>query len=106
MSVQSSLVMHPINAYGSDQQKEKYLPHLATGNWVGCFGLTEPDHGSDPGGMRTEHIEWTAVIVWLDQKCGSRTHPSRMFLLSGPKTRRRDPRIQIFDRGMEGLSTP
>ena len=53
MSVQSSLVMHPFYAYGSEQQKEKYLPHLATGNWVGCFGLTEPDHGSDPGGMKT-----------------------------------------------------
>jgi len=53
MSVQSSLVMHPINAYGSDEQRRKYLPKLATGEWVGCFGLTEPDAGSDPGGMRT-----------------------------------------------------
>ncbi|NWM98543.1 acyl-CoA dehydrogenase family protein, partial [Escherichia coli] len=53
MSVQSSLVMHPINAYGTEAQKRKYLPRLATGEWVGCFGLTEPDAGSDPGGMRT-----------------------------------------------------
>jgi len=53
MSVQSSLVMHPINAYGTEEQKQKYLPKLATGEWVGCFGLTEPDHGSDPGGMKT-----------------------------------------------------
>ncbi len=53
MSVQSSLVMHPINAYGSEAQREKYLPKLATGEWVGCFGLTEPDHGSDPGSMIT-----------------------------------------------------
>ena len=53
MSVQSSLVMHPINAYGTEAQKRKYLPKLATGEWVGCFGLTEPDAGSDPGGMRT-----------------------------------------------------
>jgi glutaryl-CoA dehydrogenase len=53
MSVQSSLVMHPIHAYGSEAQREKYLPRLATGEWVGCFGLTEPDHGSDPGGMVT-----------------------------------------------------
>ena len=53
MSVQSSLVMHPINEYGSDQQREKYLPKLATGEWVGCFGLTEPNHGSDPGSMIT-----------------------------------------------------
>jgi len=53
MSVQSSLVMHPIHAYGSEAQRRKYLPRLATGEWVGCFGLTEPDAGSDPGGMRT-----------------------------------------------------
>ncbi len=53
MSVQSSLVMYPIHAFGSEAQREKYLPKLATGEWVGCFGLTEPDHGSDPGGMST-----------------------------------------------------
>ena len=53
MSVQSSLVMYPIYAYGSEEQRQKYLPKLATGEWVGCFGLTEPDAGSDPGGMRT-----------------------------------------------------
>ncbi|MCB1886139.1 MAG: acyl-CoA dehydrogenase family protein, partial [Rhodocyclaceae bacterium] len=51
MSVQSSLVMVPIHTFGSEEQKQKYLPKLATGEWVGCFGLTEPDHGSDPGGM-------------------------------------------------------
>ena len=53
MSVQTSLVMFPIHAYGSEEQKERYLPGLATAEWVGCFGLTEPDHGSDPGGMAT-----------------------------------------------------
>ena len=53
MSVQSSLVMHPINAYGSEEQKMKFLPKLASGEYVGCFGLTEPDHGSDPGSMVT-----------------------------------------------------
>ena len=53
ISVQSSLVMHPINAYGSEAQKQKYLPKLATGEWVGCFGLTEPNHGSDPASMIT-----------------------------------------------------
>ena len=53
MSVQSSLVMYPIYAYGTEAQRKKYLPKLATGEWVGCFGLTEPDAGSDPGGMRT-----------------------------------------------------
>ena len=54
MSVQSSLVMHPINAYGTEDQREKYLPRLATGEIVGCFGLTEPNHGSDPAGMETK----------------------------------------------------
>src|SRR5690606_12481326 len=53
MSVQSSLVMHPIYEYGSEEQRQKYLPKLASGEWVGCFGLTEPDHGSDPGSMAT-----------------------------------------------------
>jgi glutaryl-CoA dehydrogenase len=53
MSVQSSLVMHPIHAYGSEAQRQKYLPKLATGEWVGCFGLTEPNHGSDPGSMES-----------------------------------------------------
>ena len=53
MSVQSSLVMHPIHAYGTEEQRLKYLPKLATGEWIGCFGLTEPDVGSDPGGMKT-----------------------------------------------------
>ena len=57
MSVQSSLVMHPINAYGTEEQRRKYLPKLATGEWVGCFGLTEPDAGSDPGSMRTRAAE-------------------------------------------------
>src|SRR5260370_4430970 len=56
MSVQSSLVMHPIYAYGTEEQRMKYLPNLATGEWVGCFGLTEPDHGSDPGGMKTRAV--------------------------------------------------
>lgn len=56
MSVQSSLVMHPINAFGTEDQKVKYLPKLATGEWIGCFGLTEPDHGSDPGSMVTTAV--------------------------------------------------
>src|SRR5262249_1232382 len=57
MSVQSSLVMHPIHAFGSEAQRRKYLPKLATGEWVGCFGLTEPNHGSDPGGMVTRAVK-------------------------------------------------
>jgi glutaryl-CoA dehydrogenase len=61
MSVQSSLVMHPIYAYGTEEQRERYLPKLATGEWVGCFGLTEPDHGSDPGSMKTRAEKPTAA---------------------------------------------
>ena len=60
-SVQSSLVMHPIYAYGDENQRKKYLPKLATGEWVGCFGLTEPDAGSDPGGMNTRGKPPTAT---------------------------------------------
>merc|ERR1712176_201248 len=57
LSVQSSLVMHPINLFGSDEQKERFLPRLATGELVGCFGLTEPNHGSDPGSMETKAVK-------------------------------------------------
>jgi alkylation response protein AidB-like acyl-CoA dehydrogenase len=63
MSVQSSLVMHPIHAYGSEAQRQKYLPRLATGEWVGCFGLTEPNHGSDPASMLTRAGRWTAATA-------------------------------------------
>ncbi len=71
MSVQSSLVMHPIHAYGTEAQRERYLPKLATGEWVGCFGLTEPDHGSDPGSMvtRAERVDGGFVLngakMWI-----------------------------------------
>ena len=72
MSVQSSLVMHPINAYGSEEQRMKYLPKLATGEWVGCFGLTEPDHGSDPGGMKTRAVTRAGRLQALAApRCGS-----------------------------------
>ncbi|XP_039370639.1 glutaryl-CoA dehydrogenase, mitochondrial, partial [Mauremys reevesii] len=108
LSVQSSLVMHPINAYGTEQQKQKYLPRLATGELLGCFGLTEPNHGSDPGGMETR----------------ARYHPaSKTYTLSGSKTWItnspladlcvvwavcEDGRIRGFllERGLKGLSTP
>ena len=66
MSVQSSLVMHPINAYGTEEQREKYLPRLATGDLVGCFGLTEPNHGSDPAGMETRAKVSLLLIVLRD----------------------------------------
>ena len=77
MSVQSSLVMHPINEYGTEEQRQRYLPKLASGEWVGCFGLTEPDHGSDPGGMKTVAVDAARQLraQWLedlDYKCANR----------------------------------
>ena len=75
MSVQSSLVMYPIYAYGSDEQRRKYLPKLLTGEWIGCFGLTEPDHGSDPGGMETRATKADG---------GWRLHGSKMWITNSP----------------------
>ena len=106
MSVQSSLVMHPINAYGSDQQKEKYLPHLATGNWVGCFGLTEPDHGSDPGSMRTRAHRVDSGYRLVGSKMWITNSPIADVLIVWAKDDESAIRGFILDRGMEGLSTP
>ena len=106
MSVQSSLVMHPINAYGSDQQKEKYLPHLATGNWVGCFGLTEPDHGSDPGSMRTRAHRVDSGYRLVGSKMWITNSPIADVLIVWAKNDEGTIRGFILDRGMEGLSTP
>ena len=75
MSVQSSLVMYPIYAYGSDEQRRKYLPKLLSGEWIGCFGLTEPDHGSDPGGMETRATKVDG---------GWRLHGSKMWITNSP----------------------
>ena len=105
MSVQSSLVMHPIFAYGGDSQKRKYLPKLATGEWIGCFGLTEPDHGSDPGGMKSRAVkvnggyELTGTKMWI-------THsPIADVFVVWAKL---DGVIRgfVIERGQEGLSTP
>ena len=106
MSVQSSLVMHPINAYGSDQQKEKYLPHLATGNWVGCFGLTEPDHGSDPGSMRTRAHRVDSGYRLVGSKMWITNSPIADVLIVWAKDDEGTIRGFILDREMEGLSTP
>ncbi len=106
MSVQSSLVMHPINAYGSEQQKEKYLPHLATGNWVGCFGLTEPDHGSDPGRMRTRAHRVDGGYRLVGAKMWITNSPIADVLIVWAKDDEGAIRGFILDRGMEGLSTP
>ncbi len=87
MSVQSSLVMHPIYAYGDETQRKKYLPKLATGEWVGCFGLTEPDFGSDPGGMATRARKVDGGCAALAaRRCGSPTARSPTCSWSGPRT--------------------
>ena len=106
MSVQSSLVMYPINAYGSDQQKEKYLPHLASGDWVGCFGLTEPDHGSDPGSMRTRAHRVDSGYRLVGSKMWITNSPIADVFIVWAKDDEGAIRGFILDRGMEGLSTP
>ena len=86
MSVQSSLVMYPIYAYGNEAQREKYLPKLATGEWIGCFGLTEPDHGSDPGSMvtRARSVDG-GYSISRRQRCGLATAPLPTCLWCGPR---------------------
>ena len=105
MSVQSSLVMHPIYSYGNEAQREKYLPKLATGEWVGCFGLTEPDHGSDPGSMvtRAEKIEGGYLL-----------NGAKMWITNSPIAdvavvwAKLEGKIRgfIVERGMKGFETP
>ena len=88
MSVQSSLVMYPIYDFGTEEQRQKYLPKLATGEWVGCFGLTEPDHGSDPGSMDDARGQGRlAAIGCAATRCGSPTRRSPTSLSSGPRPR-------------------
>ena len=108
MSVQSSLVMFPIHAYGSEAQKRHYLPGLARGEWVGCFGLTEPDAGSDPGGMRSraEKIDGgyrlTGTKMWITNS------PIADVFVVWAKSDAHDGRIRgfILEKGMKGLSAP
>lgn len=108
MSVQSSLVMYPITAFGSTEQKQRYLPKLATGELVGCFGLTEPDAGSDPGSMRTraERIDGgyrlTGTKMWISNS------PFADVFVVWAKSQAHDGRIRGFllDRGTKGLSAP
>ena len=106
MSVQSSLVMYPIYAYGSEAQREKYLPGLASGELIGCFGLTEPDHGSDPGGMKSRArkvdggFELTGTKMWI-----SNSPIADVFIVWA---KNEDGRVKgfILDKGMTGLSAP
>ena len=84
MSVQSSLVMVPINEFGSEAQKQKYLPKLARGEWIGCFGLTEPNHGSDPGGMETRAVKTADGYKLTGNKMWITNSPSPTCSWCGP----------------------
>ena len=107
MSVQSSLVMHPIYAYGTESQRQKYLPKLATGEWVGCFGLTEPDAGSDPAAMRTTAKKADGGYILKGSKMWITNSPIADVFIVWAKT---DPdsaiRGFILEKGMKGLSAP
>ena len=108
MSVQSSLVMHPIHAYGTEAQKRKYLPKLATGEWVGCFGLTEPDAGSDPGGMRTRAQRIDGGYRLTGSKMWITNSPIADVMVIWAKSEAHGGAIKgfVLERGMKGLSTP
>ncbi|MDQ7248265.1 acyl-CoA dehydrogenase [Dongia sedimenti] len=106
MSVQSSLVMHPIHAYGSEEQRQKYLPRLASGEIVGCFGLTEPDHGSDPGSMKTTAKKTSGGYVLNGAKMWITNSPIADVMVVWGKTEDGVIRGFILERGMKGLSTP
>jgi len=108
MSVQSSLVMYPIYAFGSEQQKEKYLPKLATGEAIGCFGLTEPDHGSDPSGMLTNAKKVAGGYLLNGAKMWISNSPFADVLIVWAKLRDENNAIRgfILDKGLAGLTTP
>ena len=106
MSVQSSLVMYPIYTYGTEQQREKYLPKLATGEWVGCFGLTEPDAGSDPGGMKTSAKTVDGGYLLSGSKMWISNSPIADVFVVWAKTDDGIIRGFILDKGMKGLSAP
>lgn len=105
-SVQGSLVMFPIHAYGSEAQRKKYLPKLASGEWLGCFGLTEPNHGSDPGSMLTnirdagDHVILNGAKMWISNA------PFAQIAVVWAKDEEGIIRGLIVERGMEGFSTP
>ena len=108
MSVQSSLVMHPIYAFGSEEQRKTYLPKLASGEWIGCFGLTEPDAGSDPAGMKTraekvaDGYRLTGTKMWISNS------PMADVFVVWAKSAAHDNAIRgfVLDKGMKGLSAP
>jgi len=108
MSVQSSLVMHPIYSYGSEAQKKKYLPKLATGEMIGCFGLTEPDSGSDPASMRTRAKKVDGGYLLTGQKMWITNSPISDIAVVWAKSEAHDGKIKgfIVERGTKGFSTP
>ncbi len=106
MSVQSSLVMYPIYTYGTEAQREKYLPKLASGEWVGCFGLTEPDAGSDPGGMRTRAKKVDGGYRITGSKMWITNSPIADVFVVWAKTDDDVIRGFVLDKGMQGLSAP
>lgn len=108
MSVQSSLVMYPIYAYGSEEQRRKYLPKLAAGEWIGCFGLTEPDAGSDPGGMRTVAKKTDGGYVLNGSKMWISNSPIADVFVVWAKSEAHGGKIRgfVLDKGTPGLSAP
>ena len=106
MSVQSSLVMYPIYAYGTEAQREKYLPKLATGEWIGCFGLTEPDHGSDPGSMVTRAKSVDGGYSISGAKMWITNSPVADVFVVWAKTDDGKIRGFVLEKGMKGLSAP
>jgi glutaryl-CoA dehydrogenase len=114
ISVQSSLVMHPINEYGSEAQKEKFLPKLATGEWVGCFGLTEPNHGSDPASMLTRAKPVDGGFIMRGAKMWITNSPIADVFVVWAKLEDKDGQVGgqesirgfILEKGMKGLIAP
>lgn len=105
-SVQGSLVMFPIYEYGSEAQRQKYLPKLASGEWLGCFGLTEPEHGSDPAGMNTRITNAGEYVILNGSKMWISNAPYARIAVVWAKDEQGDIRGLIVERGMEGFSTP
>src|ERR1700735_2799623 len=108
MSVQSSLVIYPILSYGSEAQKEKYLPKLVSGEWIGCFGLTEPNAGSDPGGMKTRAEKVAGEYRVTGFKTRISHAPVADVFIVWAKSAAHDDQIRgfILEKGMKGLSAP
>ncbi len=106
LSVQSSLVMYPIHAFGTEEQRRKYLPKLATGEWIGCFGLTEPNHGSDPGSMVTRARKADGGFVLTGAKMWITNAPLADVFLVWAKDDADVIRGYLLEKGMKGLSAP